>query len=179
MGDIEVGGLTITIPGYLDDSTSSEALGLPQGTPAFTFPIRDEFLRNVSFVSNLKTESVWDFTLLVILEIDANFNLIIEAIRPTVGWNYLWGSSLGPGEHSTVFSANPGLNGPLGPGWYLHFIWGSPRDMTIRVDLIPPNRSVLLAMKYPPGTTFTLQYKSWSSCTYCIYLIFSSLFSFY
>jgi len=59
---------------------------------------------------------------------------------------------------------NPGLNGPIGPGWYFHFYAGSPATFKIRVDLIPVNRTVLLALKYPTSTTFAVKSMPWESC---------------
>lgn len=78
-----------------------------------------------------------------------------------IGKNYLWGSMLSSDEHSIVLTPNPGINGPVGPGWYVHFYDGAPMTVEIRLDLVPMNRSIMVALKYPTDTTFTMQIKDW------------------
>jgi len=81
-----------------------------------------------------------------------------------IGKVHLFGGSNVPsGERSITFTRNPGITGPVGVGgWYLHFNSGSPKTWTIRPQSVPLGRSIILALKYPAGTTFSVKY-SWSS----------------
>jgi len=39
---------------------------------------------------------------------------------------------------------------------YMHLNNGAPGNFNIRVTLVPNKRSIILAVKYPAGTTFTI-----------------------
>ena len=73
-------------------------------------------------------------------------------------FNVLGYSSLLRANHSIPFTQNPGLTGIAGPsGWYLRLHKGAPTQLDTELITVKRGHYVPLAVKYPAGTTFTVQ----------------------
>jgi hypothetical protein len=51
---------------------------------------------------------------------------------------------------------NIGITGVTNHGWYIHLNGGSPKESQIYTKLIPPGTFIIVAMRYPTTTTFTI-----------------------
>ncbi|KAG2494043.1 hypothetical protein HYH03_007689 [Edaphochlamys debaryana] len=69
----------------------------------------------------------------------------------------------GAARRQTVLTRVEYITGLTGKtGWYVHWALGAPKVMEINIDTIPRGTSVILATRYPPGTTFNVtRINSW------------------
>ncbi|KAJ3128429.1 Fibrocystin-L [Nowakowskiella sp. JEL0407] len=66
-------------------------------------------------------------------------------------------------------TVNSKLTGPIsnvtGGGWYVRFFAGAPKSLTVkRIQLENENRTLILALPYPPNTTFSIYANASPSC---------------
>ncbi|KAJ9457876.1 hypothetical protein DIPPA_28034 [Diplonema papillatum] len=78
-----------------------------------------------------------------------------------VGYVALWGHGpqYGDEKRSTIITANAGITGITGTGWWLWLDGGAPKKFQVRPSQVPEGSIVRLATNYPSGTTFTI--KAW------------------
>ncbi|EFA85560.1 hypothetical protein PPL_01519 [Heterostelium album PN500] len=74
-----------------------------------------------------------------------------------VGYSHLFGPNIpSTPRRSSIVSGNAGITGVTGIGWYVYFTTlGGPSSFDIHTRMIPYGQYIILALKYPAGTTFT------------------------
>ncbi|KAJ9457874.1 Protein rliB [Diplonema papillatum] len=83
-----------------------------------------------------------------------------------VGYVALWGHGpqYGDEKRSTIITANAGITGITGTGWWLWLDGGAPKKMQVKPSQVPEGSMVRLAVNYPSGTKFTVKgsYAHWN-----------------
>lgn len=81
-----------------------------------------------------------------------------EAVPPSPENNIGYISQFGDELKQMTLTINEGITGVTGPtGWYVQLDIGAPKTLQLWITQLPVGLQIVYAMRYPAGSTFTIQ----------------------